>query len=202
MPLIALTGGIASGKSTVARRFQELGAVIVDADRLARVAVEPGSAGLAALTNEFGDEILAADGQLDRAALGSIVFADADARGRLNSIVHPEVSRLSRDAFAAAFEADPESVVLYDVPLLTEARGTGEFDSVIVVHAPVEERVRRMVEFRGMDEGDARQRVNAQATDEERLAIATYVVDASGTLEQTIQSVDALWPRLSEPLTK
>ncbi|MFD1713563.1 dephospho-CoA kinase [Amnibacterium flavum] len=196
MPLIALTGGIASGKSTVAARLQALGAVVVDADALARVAVEPGSPGLEAVAREFGPEILAADGSLDRARLGAVVFADSTARQRLNAIVHPEVGRLSHELFTAAFAADPGAVVVYDVPLLAEARGRAEFDAVVVVHAPADERIRRMVELRGMSRDDAERRVAAQATDAERLAMADHVVDSSRTLGETLSAVDELWPEL------
>jgi dephospho-CoA kinase len=195
--LIGLTGGIASGKSTVARRLAESGAVVVDADQLAREAVAPGSPGLAAVAAEFGPSILAADGALDRPALGAIVFADADARARLNAIVHPEVGRLSRARFGEALAEDPAAVVVYDVPLLAESRGAHEFDRVVVVHAPAEERIRRLVEFRGMAEDEARRRVLAQATDEERLAMADDVIDASGTLGATLEQADALWARLT-----
>jgi dephospho-CoA kinase len=194
--LLGLTGGIASGKSTVASRLAAHGAVVVDADLLAREAVEPGSRGLAAIVREFGSGILADDGQLDRAALGAIVFRDPDALARLNAIVHPEVGRLSRERFGEAFAADPHAVVVYDVPLLAEARAADEFDRVVVVHAPAEERIRRMVELRGMDEAEARRRVQFQASDEQRLAIADEVIDASGSLEHTREQVDALWMRL------
>lgn len=197
MTLIGLTGGIASGKSTVARRLAESGAVVVDADQLAREAVAPGSPGLAAVAAAFGTDVLAADGSLDRPALGAIVFADAEARERLNAIVHPEVGRLSRARFTAALAEDPGAIVVYDVPLLAESRGAREFDRVVVVHAPAEERIRRMVEFRGMAEDEARRRVSAQATDEERLAMADEVIDASGTMEETLEQADALWDRLT-----
>ncbi|MCU1437773.1 MAG: dephospho-CoA kinase [Naasia sp.] len=196
MPLIGLTGGIASGKSTVARRLAELGAAVVDADVLSRDAVAPGSPGLRAVYREFGDGVLTADGSLDRPALGAIVFADGDARERLNAIVHPEVSRLSHAAFAAAIAADPDAVVVYDVPLLVEAGRADEFDSVVVVHAPAEERIRRMVQLRGMAAEEAERRVRAQASDQERLAIADHVIDASRTLEDTLAAVDSLWGTL------
>ena len=196
MTLIGLTGGIASGKSTVAARLAEHGAVVVDADLLAREAVQPGSPGLAAIVREFGEQVLAADGSLDRPKLGAIVFQDPEALARLNAIVHPEVGRLSRERFGEAFAADPHAVVVYDVPLLAEARVADEFDRVVVVHAPADERVRRMVELRGMDEAEARRRVDAQASDEARLAIADEVIDASGSLEHTREQVDGLWRRL------
>lgn len=196
MPLIALTGGIASGKSTVAKRLAALGAVIVDADLLAREAVEPGSPGLRAVAEEFGDGLLTADGSLDRPALGAIVFADSSARHRLNAIVHPEVERLSHARFSAAFASDPAAVVVYDVPLLAEARGRAEFDAVVVVHAPAEQRIRRMVELRAMTEDEAERRVAAQASDEERIAMADHLIDASGSLGDTLAAVDELWPTL------
>ncbi|NQX06788.1 dephospho-CoA kinase [Rathayibacter sp. VKM Ac-2856] len=196
MHLAALTGGIASGKSTVARRLAELGAVVVDADRLAREVVEPGEPALAAIAERFGPGTLRADGTLDRAALGAIVFSDSSAREDLNAITHPAVSRRSQELFAAAAAADPSAVVVYDVPLLAEARGAAEFDEVVVVHAPEETRVERLVALRGMTEAEARARVGSQASDEERLALADAVIDASGTLEETLSQVDALWERL------
>lgn len=199
MTLLGLTGGIASGKSTVAARLAEHGAVVVDADLLAREAVQPGSPGLAAIVREFGEQVLAPDGSLDRVALGAIVFADSAARHRLNTIVHPEVGRLSRARFGDAFAADPHAVVVYDVPLLAEARAVEEFDLVVVVSAPADARIRRMVELRGMDEDEARRRVRAQASEEERLAIADEVIDTGGTLDQTLGQVDALWRRLTTP---
>src|SRR5947209_10461571 len=164
MPLIALTGGIASGKSTVARRLAELGAVIVDADALSREVVEPGEPALDAIHDAFGDGVLQPDGRLDRAALGAIVFGDAAARHRLNGIVHPAVVRRSSELFRAVLEADPRAVVIYDVPLI-DARGVGEFERIVVTDAPVETRVRRLVELRGMTEEDARARVAAQLDD-------------------------------------
>lgn len=198
---MALTGGIASGKSTVARRLGELGAVIVDADRIAREVVEPGTPALARIAEEFGSGVIAADGSLDRAALGALVFGDDAARRTLNAITHPAVGERSRALFAAAREADPEAVVVYDVPLLVDEHGKGrvdEFDRVIVVTADEERRVRRLVELRGMDQADARRRVASQAPEATRLAIADDVIDANGTLEETIAQVDALWARLSQ----
>ncbi len=197
--LIALTGGIASGKSTVARRFAELGAVVIDADRLAREVVEPGTPGLARIAEEFGAGVLSADGTLDRVALGAIVFGDDKARRRLNAITHPAVGDRSRALFAAAHEADPDGVVVYDVPLLVDGEGRGradEFDRVVVVTADEGTRVRRLVELRGMDEAEARRRIASQAPEAARLAIADHVIDANGTLEETLEQVDALWPTL------
>lgn len=196
MPLIALTGGIAAGKSTVAGRLAELGAVVVDADLLSRQAVEPGGPGLTAIRERFGDAVIGSDGSLDRPALGAVVFADENARADLNAIVHPEVSRLSHEAFEAAFAEDEDRVVIYDVPLLAESRGAGEFDAVVVVHAPAEERIRRLVEIRKMTPSEAEGRVRAQADDATRLALADHVIDSSTSVDATIAATDALWPKL------
>ena len=136
MPLVALTGGIASGKSTVASQLAERGAVIVDADAIVREVQAPGSVVLEAIAAEFGAGVIRADGSLDRAALGAVVFADPVRRHALNQIVHPAVVRESQARFAAAFAADPHAVVVYDVPLLAEGRGSAEWDLVVVAHAP------------------------------------------------------------------
>ena len=194
--LVALTGGIASGKSTVARRFAELGAVVVDADAVAREVVEPGTPALAEIARVFGNGVIAADGSLDRAALGAIVFADADARSALNAITHPAVGERSRELFLAARAADPDAVLVYDVPLLIDGHGgsrAAEFDRVIVVTAEPEERVRRLVEYRGMDRAEAERRIASQAPESERLAIADDVFDANGTRDETLAQADALW---------
>lgn len=196
MDVIGLTGGIAAGKSTVAARLAEHGAVIIDADQLAREAVAPGSPGLAAVVQRFGGAVLDAQGALDRAALGAIVFGDPGARAALNAIVHPEVHRLYRERLAAIAAADPEAIVVYDVPLLVEARSAEEFALVVVAHAPAETRVERLVALRGLDRASALDRVAAQASDSERLAVADVVIDTSGTIESTIDQVDALWERL------
>jgi dephospho-CoA kinase len=199
--LLALTGGIASGKSTVARRLAELGAVVVDADAIAREVVEPGTPGLAQIVEAFGPDVLSADGSLNRPALGAIIFADAESRAILNDITHPAVWRRSRELFAAALEADPDAVVVYDVPLLVTETGASrvdEFDSVIVVSADDEERVRRLVEDRGMDVVEARRRIASQVPESERLAIADHVIDANGTLEETLRQVDELWGTLHD----
>jgi len=196
--IIGLTGGIAAGKSTVSTRFAEHGAVVVDADRLARDAVAPGSPGLQAVRERFGDAVIAPDGSLDRPALGAVVFADPEARRALEGITHPEVWRLAQQRFDAAEAADPDAVVVYDVPLLAEAEGSRplRFDAVVVVDAPAAVRIERLVEHRGMRREDAERRVAAQASDADRLALADHVVDATGTLEQTIRSADEVWARL------
>ncbi|WIB58744.1 dephospho-CoA kinase [Curtobacterium sp. MCLR17_007] len=198
MRIIGLTGGIAAGKSTVSGRWAELGAVVVDADRLARQAVAPGSPGLARVAERFGPGVIAPDGSLDRPALGAVVFSDPAARRDLERITHPEVWRLAQQAFDSAAAADPDAVVVYDVPLLAEAKGSRplRFDAVVVVDAPAAVRVRRLVEHRGMDEAEAERRIGAQASDAERLALADHVVDATGTLDQTLASADAVWERL------
>ncbi|MFE6994437.1 dephospho-CoA kinase [Microbacterium sp. NPDC057659] len=199
MPLIALTGGIASGKSTIASRLAELGAVVVDADQIVRDVQSAGSPVLHAIAAEFGDRMLLADGSLDRAALGGRVFGDDAALARLNDIVHPAVKQESARRFAAAFAADPSAVVVYDVPLLVEARVDDPWDLIIVADAPAELRIRRLVELRGMTEEAARARVASQVSDDERRAIADVVIDTSGTLEQTQQQVDLAWERVAVP---
>lgn len=199
MYLIGLTGGIASGKSVVGERLAQLGAVHIDADVLAREIVDPGTPGLAAIAAEFGPDVLQPDGSLDRAALGSVIFQDAERRERLNAITHPEVWRRTRELIAEAERRDPEAVVVYDVPLLAEAKTERRlaFDLVVVVHADTETRIRRMVELRGMKREEALHRLNSQASDTERLAIADVVIDSNGTLADTLAQADRLWERVS-----
>jgi dephospho-CoA kinase len=197
MQLIGLTGGIASGKSVVAARLAEHGAVVVDADRIAREVVEPGTPALARIAQEFGGEVIASDGSLDRAALGALIFASPEKRAALNAITHPAVGIRSKELFAAAAAVDPDAIVVYDVPLLVDAGRTDEFDLIVVVNASTETRVDRMVELRGMTRDEAMHRINSQATNTERLAIADVVIDSNGTLEQTLAQADALWEKLS-----
>nr|WP_196791558.1 dephospho-CoA kinase [Motilibacter deserti] len=191
---VGLTGGIASGKSTASARLAELGALVVDADLLAREAVAPGTPGLAAVVAAFGRSVLAADGSLDRLALGRVVFADAAARERLEAIVHPEVARRRAEAVAAA---PAGAVVVHDVPLLVEKGLTAGLDLVVVVDAPEDVRVRRLVAARGLDEEQARARIAAQATREQRLAAADVVLDGGGPVEHLQAQVDRLWERLA-----
>jgi dephospho-CoA kinase len=197
--LIGLTGGIASGKSVVADRLAQLGAVRVDADQLARQVVEPGTAGLVAIASQFGQGVISADGSLDRPALGAIIFSDPEARLALNAITHPAVKALSKRLFAEAAERDPSAVVVYDVPLLLEAAAGGDyhdFDLIVVVDAPVETRLARLTELRGLSRQEAAHRLNSQASDAERLAIADVVIDSGGTIDDTLGQVDALWKSL------
>jgi dephospho-CoA kinase len=177
---VGLTGGVASGKSTVARILAELGAVVVDADLLAREVVQPGTPGLAAVVAAFGETVLADDGSLDRPALGAVVFGDPTARKRLESILHPLIR--ARGA-AIEEEAGPDALVVHDIPLLVETGQAGSFDAVLVVDVPTDTQVARMVGERGMTREDALARVAAQASREERLAAATYVLDNTGTRE-------------------
>ena len=198
MPLIALTGGIASGKSTIARRLAEHGAVIVDADQIVRDVQSPGSPVLARISEAFGAAVIAPDGSLDRAALGAKVFGHAGLLARLNAIVHPAVREESQRRFDAALADDAEAVVIYDVPLLVEARVDDPWDLIVVAHAPAAVRRQRLVDLRGMDESAAQDRIDAQVSDDRRLAIADVVIDTSDTLERTLEQTDALWERISE----
>ena len=191
---VGLTGGIGSGKSEVARRLAAHGAVLIDADLIAREVVEPGTAGLAAVVGEFGADVLHSDGTLDRDRLGSIVFADAGRLAALNAIVHPLVGRRMSELADAA---PADAVVVYDVPLLTENDLAGTYDSVVVVDAPVETQIARLVGRRGMTEEAARARIAAQATRAQRLAVADHVIDNSGPLDELSAQVDALWVELS-----
>lgn len=196
MPLIALTGGIASGKSTIARRLAEHGAVIVDADQIVRDVQAPGSPVLAKIAEVFGPDVVADDGSLDRAALGARVFGDQELLAGLNAIVHPAVREESQRRFSEAMAADARAVVVYDVPLLVEARVDDPWDLIVVAHAPAVERRRRLVELRGMTEDAAQARIDAQVPDDRRLAIADEVIDTSGPLAETIAQTDALWERI------
>lgn len=191
---VGLTGGIGSGKSEVSRRLVSLGAILVDADAVAREVVEPGTPGLAAVVEEFGADILRPDGALDRDRLGAIVFADDARRERLGAIVHPLVGARMQEL---ADEAPGDAVVIYDVPLLAENGLAGLYDLVVVVDAPVEEQVRRLIELRGMTEDAARARIAAQTTRERRRAVADRVIDNSGSLEDLTAQVDDLWADLT-----
>jgi dephospho-CoA kinase len=194
---VGLTGGVASGKSTVAGILVELGAVLVDADLLAREVVAPGTEGLRRIVDEFGPEVLAADGSLDRPAMGSRVFGDDEARRRLEAIVHPLVRARAAELEA---EAPAGSVVVHDIPLLAETGQAGSFDAVIVVDVPTETQVERMMRLRGMSREEAQARVAAQADRDQRRAIATYVIDNTGTHEDLRNRVAEVFARLSNPI--
>ncbi|MFE6166070.1 dephospho-CoA kinase [Streptomyces sp. NPDC056486] len=191
---VGLTGGIGAGKSEVSRLLVESGAVLVDADKIAREVVEPGTPGLAAVVDAFGREILAPDGSLDRPKLGSIVFADPEKLAVLNSIVHPLVGARSADLEGAASQ---DAVVVHDVPLLAENGLAPLYDLVVVVDASPETQLERLVRLRGMSEEDARARMAAQATREKRLEIADVVIDNDGPLEGLQQRVGAVWADLA-----
>jgi dephospho-CoA kinase len=186
---IGLTGGIGSGKSTVSRLLGEHGAVVVDADVIAREVVAPGTPGLAAIVEAFGPTVLAADGSLDRPGLAAVVFADPEARRRLDGIVHPLVRARAGELEAAA---PADAVVVHDVPLLAETGQGSSYDLVVVVEADPAVRVARLVQ-RGLTADDARARIAVQATDEQRRAIADVVLDNSGTPEQLAEQVDRFW---------
>ena len=187
---VGLTGGIGSGKSTVARRLEQRGALLVDADVLAREVVEPGTDGLAEIVAEFGPAVLDAGGALDRPALAAVVFGDPAARERLNGIVHPRVRRRSAELIAAA---PADAVVVQDIPLLVEGAMGARFPLVVVVHAAAAERIDRLVRLRGMTEADARARVAAQASDDARRAAADVWLDNGGAPADLAAAVDELW---------
>ena len=191
---VGLTGGIGAGKSEVARRLAQLGAVVVDADALARESLAPGRAELAAVAAEFGEHVLAPDGSLDRAALGRVVFGDRERLDALEAIVHPYVERRSAELIAAA---PPDAVVVYDVPLLAEKQMQGHFDVVVVVLASEAVRMQRLVAGRGMTESDALQRIRAQAHDDQRREVADVVILNDRDLVALEQQIVELWERLS-----
>jgi len=193
--LVGLTGGIGSGKSTVARLLEKRGAVVFDADLLAREAVEPGTPGHAAVIDRFGADVLAPGGELDREALASIVFADPAARRDLEQIVHPEVRRL----FAEGTEAyrDTERVVVFSAPLLVETGMHTAFEILVVVSATVATQIERLMRQRGMSETSIRARIDAQAPLEDKAAVADFLVDNEGSLDELEGQVERLWTDLS-----
>ena len=191
---IGLTGGIASGKSTVARKLEQLGAFTIDADVLARDVVALGTEGLKAVVARFGNSVLAADGSLDRSALARVIFADPQARADLNAIIHPLVRERAAELEAAA---PAGAVVVHVIPLLVETGQQGDFDAVVVVDTTVEEQLRRLTRRDGLTQTEAEQRVAAQASREERLDAATHVIDSSGPVRETMRQVDELWRSLS-----
>lgn len=194
---LALTGGIGSGKSTVAHMFAERGATIIDADAISRDLMEPGQQVLAEVIEAFGAHLLDNTGRLDRQALADVVFNDDSARERLNAIVHPAVRTEATRQREAAVAADPDdAVIIQDIPLLVETGQADTYDGVIVIHTDHDTRLQRLVDIRGMNIEDAKARIAAQATDEQRKAVADWVIDNSGSLEDTEAQVDAVWREL------
>ena len=191
---VGLTGGIASGKSTVSAILAELGAVVIDADALAREVVARGTPGLEAVVAAFGPELLTPEGDLDRPAMGALVFGDPEARKRLEAIIHPLVHQRSAELEAQAAD---DAVVVHDIPLLAEVGRAGSFDAVVVVDAPTDLQVARMVKDRGWSREEALSRIAAQASREDRLAIATYVVDNTGTLDELRRRVEQVYADLA-----
>ncbi|WP_408895608.1 dephospho-CoA kinase [Nocardioides sp. R1-1] len=191
---VGLTGGIASGKSTVSSILRELGAVVIDADQIAREVVAKGTPGLAAVVEAFGAEMLTPDGELDRPRMGALVFADEARRKVLEGIVHPLVFERYAELEASA---PTDAVVVHDIPLLVESGRAAEFDAVIVVDAPEETQVERMVRDRGWTEDEARARIAAQATREQRRAVATYLIENTGTREDLRRKVTEVFAELA-----
>jgi dephospho-CoA kinase len=196
--LIGLTGGIASGKSTVAKLLASYGAETIDADQVARDVVLPGSVGLQAVVNEFGAEVLSDSGELDRDLLGQIVFKEPEKRKALEQILHPLIKKRTTELLAAS----KSSVVVYAVPLLVEANVDYPFDMILTVEAGVENQVERIVRSRGLSEADALRRIDAQASTAERSERADFVIDSSGTHAQLEQQIAALWPKIEQAAEK
>lgn len=195
---IGLTGGIGSGKSTVARMLVECGAVLIDADAISRQLMQPGQEVLAETVRVFGPGILAPHGELDRAALAALVFSDPESRAKLNAIVHPAVrAEAARQRQAAVLEVGESAVIVEDIPLLAETGQAADFDGVIVVETELQERLRRLVQVRGMSEADARARIKAQASDDQRRAIATWIIDNSGSEERTAAQVREVFANIT-----
>lgn len=195
---VGLTGGMGSGKSTVARRFAELGAVIIDADQIARDVVEPGEPALAELAEAFGEGILLDDGSLNRGELAKRAFVSAEKTELLNSITHPRIEQRTEEQFNAAGDA----IIVFDSPLLIEMGQSEAQDLVVVVHTPVEVRLDRLVESRGVDREDAKQRIAKQIGDDKRLQFADVVLENSGTEEDLVHQVDRIWERIIQPLNQ
>jgi dephospho-CoA kinase len=199
---IGLTGGIGAGKSTVSATFSECGAVVVDGDVIAREVVEPGTEGLAALVDAFGSQILLPDGALDRSALAAVAFSDEDKRATLNGIVHPLVARRRAELIAAAAEAAENPVIVEDIPLLVESQMAPLFPLVVVVHADAAARTRRLTEQRDMSEDDAQARIAAQATEEQRRAVADVWLDNSATQQELVARARELWHQRIAPFAR
>jgi dephospho-CoA kinase len=191
--LIALTGGIGSGKSTVARRWVELGATEIDADVLAREVVAPGSTGLALVAKQFGSEVLAADGTLDRAALAKIAFSSEENRKLLESILHPLIQQLALEKVEGL-----SGVIVYTIPLFVESNSKLKFDKVVTISCDEAVRVKRLVESRGMSEGEAISRISAQASDAQREAVSDIVIDSNCTMAELVSRADSVFESFKE----
>jgi dephospho-CoA kinase len=191
--LIALTGGIGSGKSTVARRWVELGATEIDADVLAREVVSPGSTGLALVAKQFGSEVLAADGTLDRAALAKIAFSSEENRKLLESILHPLIQQLALEKVEGL-----SGVIVYTIPLFVESNSKLKFDKVVTISCDEAVRVKRLVESRGMSEGEAISRISAQASDAQREAVSDIVIDSNCTMAELVSRADSAFESFKE----
>ncbi|MUH44038.1 MAG: dephospho-CoA kinase [Actinobacteria bacterium] len=198
MLVVGLTGGVGAGKSTVSQMLADHGAVIVDADAIARAVVEPGTPGFQEVLDAFGDEVLYYDGMLDRKALAALVFRDPVARGKLESIIHPLVRQQS-DLMTAL--ADDDAIVVHDVPLLAETGRTEAYDVIVVVDAPEDVRIARLLHSKGWDVAAAKDRIAAQSSSAQRLAIADEVVENTGDIAELQIHVDALWERLKQRAT-
>lgn len=199
---IGLTGGIAAGKSAVSARLVQHGAVLVDSDAIVRELQGTAQPGLIAIAREFGPQMIAADGSLDRKALAELIFEDKDARQRLNDIIHPLVRQRSVELVQeAAAKYGDGVVIVHDIPLLVETGQSKNFDRVLVVEAPYEQRLQRMIEFRGMSAEDAAARIDSQATDQERRAVADHVFINDGPLEELERDVDQWWSDNIGPLS-
>jgi len=196
---VGLTGGIAAGKSTASQQFAQLGAVVIDYDQLAREAVEPGSPVLAQIAQQFGSELLDSAGQLDREQMAAKVFANPAARSQLEALIHPRVFELAAEREAQAIQADPQAIVIHDIPLLIEKDLVSNFDTVVIVDADEVTRERRLVEGRGLNRDQAQARIAAGATDEQRRAAADYLLDGAGSAQQLADQVTQLWGQLTLP---
>lgn len=190
--LIGLTGGIGSGKSTVARRWIELGATEIDADLLAREVVEPGTKGLDSLVKAFGNGVLQSSGELDRKQLGALIFKDQSARLKVEAILHPLIQELAAKRVAAT-----TGMIVYSIPLLVETKSKLRFDKIIAISCSEETRIKRLIETRSMTKGQARLRIEAQASDKEREAMADLVINSDCPLPEFLKKVDAAYESLS-----
>jgi len=195
MMRVGLTGGIASGKSTVGRLLGEHGALVIDSDRLARDVVAPGTSGLRAVVARFGTQVLTASGELDRRAMATRVFGDKAARADLEAIIHPLVRARAAEIEAAA---GPDALVVHDIPLLVETGQADRFDQVIVVDVPPDVQLDRLTRLRGMSSDEALARIGAQASRADRLAVADFVIDNTVSLDQLSAAIETLWERLSQ----